>query len=272
MLTDTNTPSGNKSLILAFDSRSKYVSTLSSRSALYTELHHLLAGVEDVSTSAELRAKIVTENCLGKPSASARNKMWEELKKRYLLEPAHPLFAAFWKEWCLSLSDAEKGLTAFVFLALNNRFVTDVSLEWLFPRLRRAPSELRIQEVRMFIDKSEDSHPEVAGWSDETRKRVAQHYMASIRDFGLAQGVLKKTSIRPALFGAPTRLLIRAFHLARVPDNEIIRSPFFRLLGIETFEIVDALTELNRQGELRFKMQADVIELDLRRDADEPHV
>jgi hypothetical protein len=35
----------------------------------------------------------------------------------------------------------------------------------------------------------------------------------------------------------------------------------FRLLALEGIDVIDALGELNRQGELRFRMQADVIEL-----------
>ena len=38
-------------------------------------------------------------------------------------------------------------------------------------------------------------------------------------------------------------------------------APVFRLLALEGIEVIDALGELNRQGELRFRMQADVIEL-----------
>jgi len=37
----------------------------------------------------------------------------------------------------------------------------------------------------------------------------------------------------------------------------------FRLLALDGTEVIDALGELNRQGELRFRMQADVIELEI---------
>ena len=45
------------------------------------------------------------------------------------------------------------------------------------------------------------THPEVRGWSEETRLAVAQKYSASIRDFGLAKGTARKTTVRPALYG-----------------------------------------------------------------------
>jgi hypothetical protein len=40
-------------------------------------------------------------------------------------------------------------------------------------------------------------------------------------------------------------------------------APVFRLLALDGTEVIDALGELNRQGELRFRMQADVIELEI---------
>ncbi len=74
---------------------------------------------------------------------------------------------------------------------------------------------------------------------------------------------MRKTTVRPALYGAPTRLLTRALRLVGTRDFEIVRAPIFRLLGLDVTEVVDALGELNRQGALRFRMQGDVVELDL---------
>jgi hypothetical protein len=133
-----------------------------------------------------------------------------------------------------SKSDPERGLTAYVLLALNDRLVADLGTQWLYAYLRRAPADLRVEEVRNFIRRAgETDHPEVRDWTEDTQLHLAQHYMASIRDFGLARGKSKKLSLRPALYGAPVRLLVRALRLARVNDLEIVASPVFRLLALE---------------------------------------
>jgi hypothetical protein len=108
-----------------------------------------------------------------------------------------------------------------------------------------------------------EGHPELAKWSQETTATVSRKYLASIRDFGLAKGVYSKVSVRPALYAAPARLLVRALRLANIKDLQIIHSPWFRLIGLESHEVIDALSELSRQGKLGFRMQADVVELDL---------
>jgi hypothetical protein len=146
---------------------------------------------------------------------------------------------------------------------LNDRLVADLGTEWLFPRVRQASSQIQVEDVLSFIKQSANRHPEVTCWSAETLKSVAKHYMASIRDFGLAEGKIKKKTIRPALSAAPLRLLVRALRLTGAKPMELIQARIFRLLGLDGSEVIKALTELNRRGKLRFKMQADVVELEL---------
>jgi hypothetical protein len=193
-----------------------------------------------------------------------RRKLWKEIKARYRLDSNDALFGAFWTEWRRSASESERGLTAYLLFALNDHLVTDLGTEWLFPLLRRAPAEIRVADVLAFIERAESSHPEVRSWSPETRHAVSQKYTASIRDFGLAKGSVRKTTVRPALYGAPVRLLIRALRLAGMVPLDLVSAPAFRLLGLDVGEVIDALGELNRLGALRFRMQGDVMELDIK--------
>jgi hypothetical protein len=246
------------------DPSARYTSRLSTRSALYTDLQILLDDRAEPLPLDGYRKLVIEENCLARSSTSARRKLWEELRKRYLLDRERPLFLAFWHEWRRCKSEPERGLTAYLLFALNDRLVADLGLNLLYSYLRKAPAELRVDDVLNFIKRAADSdHPEIQGWTEDTRLHVAQHYMASIRDFGLARGKVRKTSVRPALYGAPVRLLIRALRLARIRDLEIVTAPVFRLVALESTDVIDGLGELNRQGELRFRMQADVIELEI---------
>lgn len=245
------------------DSAAPYFARLSSRSALYSELRLLLEGLDRPLASREYRSLVMEENRLVRASASARRKLWEELHCRYRLDREAPVFAAFWSEWSRSRSEPERSLTAYVLFALNDRLVTDLGTDWLFPLLRRAPAEVRVEDVQAFLRRAEPQHPELAAWSAATNLAWAQKYCASIRDFGLAVGIVRKRTVRPALHAAPVRLLIRALQLAGASPLDLVQSRHFRLLGIESYEVIDALGELNRLGALRFRMQADVIELTL---------
>ena len=152
-----------------------YSSRLSARSALYTELRLLLDGHEGALGSGNYRYLVVEENCLTRGPVSARRKLWKELHARYRLDNADPLFAAFWQEWCRTKSEPERNLTAYILFALNDRLVTDLGTEWLFPLLQRSPAELRVADVREFLARARH-HPEVAKWSEKTTLAVAQKY------------------------------------------------------------------------------------------------
>jgi hypothetical protein len=258
-----NQNGSKKALVPGLSPSSPYVSRLSARSALFTEFHLLLDSQKTALPSTDYRALVLTENKLYRPSASAREKIWQELKKRYRLNALDPLFAAFWEEWQRCASDTERGLTAYILLAMNDRLVADLGKELLFPLLRRAPAELRVADVRAFIERAKTTHSEVREWSDETRFAVAKKYCASIRDFGLANGIVHKITVRPALYGAPVRLLVRALRLAGVPPLNLVRAQAFRLIGLNDTEVIDALGKLNSVGALRFRMQGDIMELDV---------
>jgi len=229
---------------------------------MYTDLRLLLDSADTSVPDGGYRALVLEENRLLRSSGSSRQKLWKELSARYRLIGTDPLFVAFQGEWSHCRSEAERALTAYMLLALNDRLVADLGMDWLFDRLRNAPLELRVEDVLGFIARSVREHPEVGRWSETTTLRVAQHYLASLRDFGLARDTLRKVTVRPALYAGPVRLLIRALALAGVSDLNALRSPLFRLLALDTAEVIDALGELNGTGALRFRMQADVVELD----------
>jgi len=248
--------------IPALDGRRPYQSRLSARSAMYTDLRILLESTETPLSTDGFRALVVEKNVLSRSSSSAREKQWKELRPRYVLDCNQPLFSMFWNEWQLCKSEPERGLTAYILFSLNDRMVFDLGTEWLYPRLKQSPSELRTEDVKTFLKASLKKHPEIEKWSHETFLRVVQHYMASIRDFGLATGKLKKVSVRPALYGAPIRLILRALNLLQTSPLDMLRSTAFRLLALDGIEVIDALGELNRMGELRFRIQGDIVEMD----------
>lgn len=248
----------------ALDRTTAYTSRLSARSALYTDFHVLLdaAGAADLAP-LEYRSLVIDDNCLSRSSSWARRKTWEELRCRYRLDAADPLFAAFLVEWRRCESEAEKALTAYVLLALLDRLVADLGTEFLYERLRRAPAEVRVDDILAFLRAAETAHPEIGNWSEKTRLAMAQKYATSVRDFGLASGTMTKTTQRPALYASPVRLLMRALRLAGVATIDAVQARIFRLIGLDENEVIGALGELNRSEALHFRMQGDVVELNL---------
>lgn len=249
------------SCVPALDAAGRLLARISSRSALATDFAMLMERVPDYCASS-FRTAVIDDNTLARTSASARAKLFQELKGRYLLDLDSPLFAAFLDEWLAHQDNHDRQLLAYIFFALNDRTVFLTSRDWLFPHLRQASSEMRIGDLIVFFQRlGKTDYPEVAAWTPITLTRVAQHYLASVRDFGLATGGTRKVAVRPSLQPGPVRLLLRALMFSGIPTPQIIRHDAFKILGIAPGEVVDILSELNRHGALRFRIQADVIEL-----------
>jgi len=248
--------------IVGLDRDSPCLARLSSRSALYTDLQVLLEAKPGRLSLAEYRQAVLDDNALARGSLAARKKIFQELKGRYLLNAENAVYLAFYEQWQRCRSEQERALTAYVMLALNDRTVMLTSQEWFFPQVRRAPCELRAGDLENFLRQlGKTEHPEIAEWTPITLTRVAQHYLASIRDFGLATGTTRKLAVRPALYGGPVRLLLAALRIHRAAPLVVVRHEAFKLLGIAPEEVIDALSQLNREGEIRFRMQADVVEI-----------
>ena len=138
-------------------------SRLSARSALYTDLHVLLDATSEPLTSSAYRSLVIDDNCVARKSAAARRKIWKELKARYILDTGHPLFAAFLQEWRRCRSEAERGLTAYMLLALHDltgsRFATEREVDEAFAqatkKLQRSAEDLkaRIREGHTVVVK-----------------------------------------------------------------------------------------------------------------------
>lgn len=243
----------------ALDAESRSLARISTRSALYGDLSQLLSSA---ATDSDYRRLIIEENICLRKSASARQKLYQELKGRYMLDPNKSPFRAFSTEWIRSENEADRRLIAYVLFCLNDKTVFTISRDWLYPLLQKPGSLLSISDLTDFLNRlAKGTAPEVGKWTVKTLERVVQHYLASIRDFGFAEGKQKKVSIQPSVGAAPTRLLIELLRLGGIADKDVISHSAFRILGIGESDIFDHLQSLHQQGGLHFKMQGDVIEL-----------
>lgn len=243
----------------ALNAESPCLARISTRSALYGDLSQLLITAKG---KTDYRRLVLEENVCLRKSASARQKLYQELKGRYLLDPSKPAFQIFSTEWIRSENEADRRLLAYVLFCLNDKTVYTISRVWLYPHLQRPGSVMGISELTNFLNQiAKSTAPEVGKWTVKTLERVVQHYLASVRDFGFADGKQKKVSIQPSVGAAPTRLVVELLRLNGVSDKSIISHSAFRILGIGQAEVYDHLRSVHQQGGIHFRMQGDVIEL-----------
>lgn len=86
----------------------------------------------------------------------------------------------------------------------------DVVLQVVAPRWTEHVPEVSRADVQRFLDMAEPSHPEIAGWSRETREKLTGNVLSILRDYGLLVGTATKRIGEPIV---PTGVVA---HLARL--------------------------------------------------------
>jgi hypothetical protein len=172
------------------------------------------------------------------------------------------LFRVFLEEYGRASTTRDRELTSYLLFAFRDHLVCDLGTDWLYDYLRSAPAELRTVDVMAFLSSREAAHPEIRGWSQSSRENIASHYLSALKEFGLARGSQRKTSVRPSPGAAPLRFLLRAVLMSGASPQRAVQSPLMKLLGLTLDEAVSLLFRLNAEGALSFRAQGDVVELE----------
>jgi hypothetical protein len=94
--------------------------------------------------------------------------------------------------------------------ARQDALLYDVVLQVVAPRWAEHVPEVSRADVQRYLDAAEPSRPEIAGWSRETREKLAGNLLTILRDYGLLVGTATKRIVEPIV---PTGVVA---HLARL--------------------------------------------------------
>ncbi|MDQ2786771.1 MAG: DUF1819 family protein [Chloroflexota bacterium] len=225
------------------------------------ELFALLAAAPLGASLIEMRRLIDDDNIAGKGSAVSREKVWQQLRQRYLLDWNDPVFVAFAEAFHATANVGDRGLLCYLLFAATNRVFREATLRCIVPLLGRAGAAVPISGVRGEIEtmvREQHLH-----WAESTIEKVAQNLLAALRDFGLLRGGTKKVTVRPRVTPVVTWYAARLAELAGCTAQQTPDFVGFRLLGLDRAAAIDALYAAGTAGALAFRLLADVAELSL---------
>lgn len=166
-------------------------SSIAHHGAYIWETKRILETYVDTESYEEVKTAVVEENLLRKSSDNYRESILSEITRRYDLETngfrETPLTRAFrrplddsTREWILYYEFSKEPI------------VTLLTTEFLYPSFHQGVLSIRKDDVREFIEEQEAEYPTISSWSEQTRSRVAQHYLAAMKNFGLLEGSTEK--------------------------------------------------------------------------------
>lgn len=223
------------------------------------ELEALLDAAAVVASVDELRHLVLDSNVTRKASAISRQKVWRQLRERYVLDWAVAEYRAFTQAMRATRNPNERGLLCLLMLARADCLFRELTLSCVSPLLARQGTAIDSAEVdRYLVDLCARGG---LSWTNETRVAIRRHALSALKDFGVLAGRVKKQTVRPRPGIETTLFAAQLARLEGLTDRQVLESRWFRLLGLSIDQVVELFYVANRQGALSFRMQAEVVEL-----------
>jgi Putative inner membrane protein (DUF1819) len=113
--------------------------------------------------------------------------------------------------------------------ARQDALLYDVVLQVVGSRWTEHEQEVARVDVQRFLDAAEPSHPEIAGWSRETREKLAGNLLSILRDYGLLVGTATKRIVEPIVPAGVVAHLARLLLAEGFSAEELPLHPDWRL-------------------------------------------
>lgn len=237
-----------------------YSSKIIKAGALLTDTKILLDCWNPSLSPRENLHRIHTENLFGKASRSRVEDILAIFRQRYLYDPAVAPALSTLMHGGIGSQALDRIL--YFYAARSDPLLHDVVADLLAPLYRQGRIEITPGEIESFLRDHVRSGRTAGRWSEETVRRVARGLLATLRDFGVLTGSVRKLLAMPYL---PTRAFACiAFVLNQElrSGERVLNSPEWRLFFLQ-LEVVERLfVEAHQEGLLQYHAAGRVIRLD----------
>jgi hypothetical protein len=145
--------------------------------------------------------------------------------------------------------DQPDGLQALLLLhtARQDTLLYSVVQGVIVPRWRWGDRIIIRGDVQRFLDEAQPAHPEIGGWSHQTREKLAGNVLSILRDYGLLQGTARKRIVEPVIPLLALRHLAQLLQEEGIASEDIAAHPDWQLWLWEAGRVRAALQAMPRQ-------------------------
>lgn len=220
-------------------------SSIAHHGAYIWETKRVLETYIENKSYAAVEEAVLEENLLRKSSESYRKNILGEISRRYGLDSERytetPLVRVFklplaesLQEWILYYEFSQEPV------------VTFLTTEFLYPKFHTGALTVGADDVTDFLNQSAEEFSVIDSWSENTRLRVAQHYLAAMKNFGILEGSKRKEFkyVYP-----PDELITYVFYSLFEQDirtaDAVVAHPDWKLLLLTPEEVRDRLQDIS---------------------------
>ncbi len=238
----------------------KYSSKIIKAGALLADTRTLLA-YWDMSLSVEQNLdRFQRENLFGKTSRSRIEDILTIFRQRYLRDPELLRALVVFARAGFPAPSFDRVL---YFLALrNDPLLHDAVIEVVAPTYEHGRQELLVADMLRWLRQQVADGRTERPWSDETIERVAQGVMATLRDFGLLQGVIHKR-ITPPFMPVEAFSFIALLRFRELQAGErLLRDPEWRVFLLSDLAVERLFAAAHQEHLLEYYAAGRVIRIE----------
>jgi hypothetical protein len=241
------------------EERRLYQSKIIKAGALLADTKTLLAHWDETCSVSENLARFRRENLFGKASRSRVEDILAIFRQRYLASESVT-------KALVTLIKGQfpaEGLTRILYFhaARADVLLHDVVTEILLPLPSQGKTDVLLEDIREPLVRWVNEGRMITRWSVETTLRVVQGLMATLRDFGVLQGVVHKRL-------APLYLPVEAFayvafylHQSQPSGERLLRDPEWQLFFLPPEAVERFFIEAHQSHLLEYYAAGSIIRI-----------
>ena len=238
-----------------------YKSTMAGKGAYLQDTRIVLHKIDVGWHPENIRTAVIEDDLLDHSTWHSRETAWKEVFRRFISgrDPQHVAALARMATRCPN--PAAANLALFYEYCQVDRLLYDLTALCTYDLYQNARITIGKVDVNEWLGEQEAKHPEIKTWSPNTRIRLVNGFLSTIRDFGLVIGKTKKEFHK---FFVPREAFVYALYHQKdrgITGRALIESTDWRLFLMSQREVIFMLEDAANGGFIHFRRAGDIYDL-----------
>ena len=241
-------------------SEARYSSRIIKAGALLPDTKLLLENWDDRADVQANLDRVRRENLFGKASRSRVEDVLLVFRQRYLKDPK--MLKALIAATRNRMPSESLDRILYFQTARSDLLLHDLVTELLYDWSGRSDREIRTWEVHNWIEEQVEADRTERHWSPAVQLRVAQGLLASLRDFGILEGSVKKRLAYAYLPVEAFSFLAFQLYLDGSSSERLVNDPEWRLFLLPEGAVERLFLEAHQERLLEYYAAGPVVRID----------
>lgn len=238
-----------------------YSARNSSKGALLGEAASVFGALASGVPKAELRSLALSGKLLPQRSYSNRRRIVDTLSHRYLAYATPWMLDAFKSATALGPRSAEYISLLYLHYALRDHLTFDFVTAVLWKQKLDGKLPVQREALLALLDLASSVQPQIARWSESSRRKLAGSILTALRDFGVLQGTQRKRLASPPLPLSTAEHLLRLLYVEGKRGREVLQDFAWRLFMLAEPDVVHVLSRLAQGRRIGFERAGSTVVL-----------